>query len=88
MGIRFTTRKSRPDDATVYGDATENYPLGLLTYLPLAKTWGFFPYPGFGKEIEKPARADVLRVVELRWRRDPGNPTNNPPAVRTAPRAT
>ena len=79
----MTIRVTRPDDATVYGNDSEDYPLGLLTYLPLAKKWGFFPYQGFGKEIEKPVKADVLRIVDLRWQRHPGNPESNPPFSRS-----
>ena len=75
MTIRTESRaKNRPGDETVYGDDTDRYPLGLLRKLALSPGWAFFPYQGFGKEIEKPTREAVLESVERRWNRHPGNP--------------
>ena len=65
--IRAVRRTGRNEEYTVYGDGTEDLPLGLMYAVPFGDRWRFCPYSGMGDEIEKPTREKLEAGIQRRW---------------------
>ena len=65
--IRAAERPTRPGEYTVFGDETDDSPLGLMYEIPLGSGWRFCPYSGMGEEIVKPTREELEASIQRRW---------------------
>ena len=65
--IRSERRTGGDEVYTVFGDATDTWPLGLMYEVPFNSSWRFCPYSGLGKEILKPTREKLEASIQRRW---------------------
>ena len=65
--IRAVKRPARTAEYTVFGDGTDDWPLGLMYKISLGSGWRFCPYSGMGEEIVKPTREKLEASIQRRW---------------------
>ena len=65
--IRAAPRPTHGEEYTVFGDETDDLPLGLMYKVPFGGGWRFCPYSGLGDEIERPTRAKLEASIQRRW---------------------
>ena len=65
--IRTVKRPTGTAEYTVFGDSTDDWPLGLMYKISLGSGWRFCPYSGMGEEIVKPTREQLEASIQRRW---------------------